>query len=158
MKVLKPFLPAGVIFLLFIVSCGNPGTVADTYQEIKGRTWSYTGRIKVPVMIEDPGKEYTLYVNLRHTADYRYSNIFLKIHRTGPDGKRVSERREFKLALPDGEWLGSGSGNLYTYRLPYRENYRFPAKGTYVFEIEQNMRDNPLKEVSDAGLRVETEQ
>jgi len=24
-----------------------------------------------------------------------------------------------------------------------------------VFELEQNMRDNPLKEVSDIGLRVE---
>jgi len=34
-------------------------------------------------------------------------------------------------------------------------NYKFPAKGVYHFEIEQNMRDNPLREVNDVGLRVE---
>ena len=158
MKVHKAIRLAAAILLPLIVSCGNRGAVVDTNQEIKGRTWSYTGRIRVPVTIEDPGKEYSVYVNLRHTAAYKYSNIFLKIHRTGPDGKRVTERQEFKLALPDGEWLGSGSGNLYSYQLLYKDNYRFPAKGAYVFEIEQNMRDNPLKDVSDAGLRIEVEE
>ena len=36
----------------------------------------------------------------------------------------------------------------------FRTNYKFPAKGVYHFYIEQNMRDNPLREVSDVGLRV----
>jgi gliding motility-associated lipoprotein GldH len=44
---------------------------------------------------------------------------------------------------------------LYSYQLPIYLNYRFPAKGTYIFELEQNMRDNPLKEITDVGLRVE---
>jgi len=40
----------------------------------------------------------------------------------------------------------------------FRANYMFPAKGVYHFSIEQNMRDNPLHEVSDVGLRVEKAQ
>ncbi|MBC7758415.1 MAG: gliding motility lipoprotein GldH, partial [Phormidesmis sp. FL-bin-119] len=62
---------------------------------------------------------------------------------------------EFKLALPDGEWLGSGSGNLYSYQIPLKENFKFTLKGKYVIELEQNMRDNPLDHVSDVGVRVE---
>ncbi|HEY0897296.1 MAG TPA: gliding motility lipoprotein GldH [Sphingobacteriaceae bacterium] len=158
MKALKQIRVAAAFLVPLIVSCGNPGAVVDIHQEVKGHTWSYTGKVRVPVTIEDPAREYAVFINLRHTADYKYSNIFLKIHQVGPDGKRVTERKEFKLAQPDGEWLGSGSGNLYSYRLPFKENYRFPVKGTYVFEIEQNMRDNPLKEVSDVGLRVETKE
>jgi gliding motility-associated lipoprotein GldH len=156
MKVIKPTLLAGLFFLL--ISCDNSNAIVDTNQEIKGRNWSYISRVKVPVQIQDIGTDYSIYINLRHTAEYKYSNIFLLIHQTGPDGKRTTERKEFKLAKPDGEWLGSGSGNLYSYQLLYKENYRFPAKGTYVFELEQNMRDNPLKNISDAGLRVEKEQ
>jgi gliding motility-associated lipoprotein GldH len=34
-------------------------------------------------------------------------------------------------------------------------NFKFPEKGIYTFNIEQNMRDNPLHEVNDVGLRVE---
>jgi gliding motility-associated lipoprotein GldH len=44
---------------------------------------------------------------------------------------------------------------MYSYQINFKENYKFPAKGTYIFELEQNMRDNPLDHVSDAGIRVE---
>ncbi|HEY0899717.1 MAG TPA: gliding motility lipoprotein GldH [Sphingobacteriaceae bacterium] len=156
MKVFKLTLFAGLFFVL--TSCGNSNAIVDTNQEIKGRNWSYISRVKVPVQIENTGVDYSIWINLRHTSEYKYSNIFLLVHQTGPDGKRKTERKEFKLAKPDGEWLGSGSGNLYSYQLLYKENYRFPAKGKYVFELEQNMRDNPLKNISDVGLRVEKEQ
>ena len=129
--------------------------VVDVNKEINNRTWSYIKKISVPVKIEDASKAYNLYMNLRHTADYKYSNIFVLIHQVAPGGKRTTERKEFQLAYPDGEWLGSGSGNLYTYQLQFRGNYTFPSAGTYTFEFEQNMRDNPLREIRDVGLRVE---
>ena len=149
-----------LFFLLFFVlvsfaSCKDTQTIADTNTEIAGRNWSYTEKVQVPVVIENETIPYNLYVNLRHSPNYKYSNIFLLIHITGPDGKKTTERKEFKLALPDGEWLGSGSGNMYSYQLPYKEKYMFPLKGKYVIELEQNMRDNPLHEVSDVGFRVE---
>ena len=148
-----------LLILLFSVfclsSCDNPNTIADTNQVINNRTWSYVNKVRVPVVIEDEKATYNIYVNLRHTGDYKYSNIFLLIRSQNPGGKVVTERKEFKLAHPDGQWLGKGSGNLYSYQLPVTENYRFPQKGKYMFEIEQNMRDNPLKEITDVGLRVE---
>lgn len=149
--------PLILLFLLFttgLSACTDPAIV-DTNEQISNRNWSYIKRVRIPVVIEDPGRKYNLYMNLRHTADYRYSNIFVLIHEWGPGMKRKTERREFQLAYPDGEWLGSGSGNLYSYQLLFRQGYKFPRKGTYFFEFEQNMRDNPLREVSDVGLRVE---
>ena len=138
------------------ISCKNNGTVADTNQAINARNWSYVNKVRVPVKIENEKLLYNVYINLRHTADYKYSNIFLLVHMKGPDGKVLTERKEFKLALPDGQWLGKGSGNLYSYQLPFKQRYKFPRKGNYLFEIEQNMRDNPLKEITDVGLRIET--
>jgi len=131
------------------------GAVIDTSQEINERTWSYIRKITIPVKIEDTAASYDIYMNLRHTASYKYSNIFILSHITGPDRKKVTERKEFQLAYPDGEWLGSGSGNLYSYQLLLKKGYKFPAPGTYTFEFEQNMRDNPLREISDVGLRIE---
>ena len=144
-----------LFFSLLFIACRDSQSVTDENQEIIGRNWSYVNKIRVPVTIEDPSLAYNIYINLRHTADYRYSNVFIRIHMSGPNGKESTERKEFKLAYPDGEWLGKGSDNMYSYQLPYKMNYRFPAKGKYIFELEQNMRDNPLKEITDAGLRVE---
>ena len=147
-----------VLLLLALISCQDTVTVVDTNVELKKRNWSYAEKIKVPVKIESADIPYNLYFNLRHTADYKYSNIFVLIHIIDPNGKKTTERKEFKLALADGEWLGSGSGNKYSLQLQFKSNYKFPKTGTYVFELEQNMRDNPLNYISDAGIRVEKAQ
>ena len=86
---------------------------------------------------------YNLFLNLRVTGDYKYSNIFVLIHQTGPDNKSKVTRYEFKLANAYGEWLGDGSGNLYSYQIMFQSAYHFPVKGIYRFGIEQNMRDKP---------------
>lgn len=140
---------------IWLTSCQDANTVVDTNQTINNRNWSYINKIRVPVTIEDATADYNIYINLRHTGDYKYSNIFLRVHFQGAGGKVITERIEFKLAYPDGQWLGKGSGNMYSYQLPFKGEYKFPGKGKYLFEIEQNMRDNPLKEITDVGLRVE---
>lgn len=145
-----------VAFLSTVLfSCVKNNALTDTHQVISGNHWSYINKVQIPFEIADTAARYNIIINLRHTSDYKYSNIFFLIHIIAPDGKRLTERKEFTLALPDGEWLGKGSGNIYSYQLPYRTGYRFDKKGRYVIVLEQNMRDNPLREVTDAGLRLE---
>jgi gliding motility-associated lipoprotein GldH len=145
------------VFLMTIIlgSCQDQSVIADSNVELDKHNWSYSERVKIPLNIDSADIPYNLYLNLRHTSDYKYSNIFLLIHITGPNGKKSTERKEFRLALPDGQWLGDGSGNLYSYQILFSEDYKFPMKGKYVIELEQNMRDNPLEYITDAGIRVE---
>ena len=160
-----------VLLATVLASCQDQSLIVDTNIELDKHNWSYTEKVRIPLSIESADIPFNLYLNLRHTSDYKYSNIFLLIHITGPDGKKITERREFKLAQPDGEWLGSGSGNLYSYQIIFKEDYKFsrwitikgsrivvtkfPLKGKYMIELEQNMRDNPLDHITDAGIRVE---
>lgn len=145
-----------LICVAFFAGCKD-NSIIDVNKDISSRNWSYNKKVSIPVKIDDVSKSYSIYMNFRHTADYKYSNVFVLVHEIAPGGKRTDERKEFQLAYPDGEWLGSGSGNLYTSQLLYKEKYKFPSPGTYIFEFEQNMRDNPLREVSDVGLRIEVE-
>lgn len=147
---------AGILcfFLLVFLSACTDTALTDTNVSLPNRNWSYENKVRIPVTVSDPSKRYAIYLNLRQTADYPYSNIFIRLHCSGPGMKRLTERLEFPLAQPDGQWLGSGSGSLISNQIPVKTGFRFPAKGSFVFEIEQNMRDNPLREVSDVGLRV----
>lgn len=144
--------------IMLLGSCTDPKAVMDTNTAITDHNWSYVNRVKFDCKIDDEKAAYNLYLNLRVTDNYKYSNLFLLIYQTSPGSKVKVNRYEVKLANRDGEWLGRGSGNLYSYQVPFRTNIKFPVKGNYHFEIEQNMRDNPLHEVSDVGLRVEKTQ
>lgn len=144
-----------LLFVSLVFSGCIDNSIIDVNKEIPNTNWSYIKKVSIPVEINDISKPYKLYMNLRHTANYRYSNIFVLIHTIGPDRKRKTERKEFQLAYPDGEWLGSGSANIYSYQLLFGENIIFSAPGKYLFEFEQNMRDNPLREIRDVGLRIE---
>ena len=141
--------------LLSFSGCADKGAVIDQNIEITGHNWTYLNKVKFTFKIDDEKIPYNLYMNLRVTADYKYSNLFVLITQKGPDKKPEIKRYELKLASKDGEWLGEGSGNLYSYQLPFRTDYKFAVKGLYTVYIEQNMRNNPLHEVSDVGLRVE---
>lgn len=135
--------------------CKDNNALIDENVEIANHNWTYINRAKFTFKIDDEKSAYNLYLNLRVTGDYKYSNIFVLVTQNGPGIKNAQKRVEIPLATKEGEWLGKGSGNLYSYQYPFLVNHMFPAKGTYTFIIEQNMRDNPLREVSDVGLRVE---
>ncbi|WP_158825774.1 gliding motility lipoprotein GldH [Mucilaginibacter lacusdianchii] len=146
-----------VLFItgLAIAGCTDSKAVMDNNTEIASQNWSYGKKVVYDVVIDNPDVAYNLYFNTRVTASYRYANMFVIIYQNGPQLPKKGIRYEFKLASPTGEWLGKGSGSMYSYQVPFQKGVRFPAKGTYHFEIEQNMRDNPLKAVNDVGLRVE---
>src|SRR5699024_9528138 len=89
-----------IIFTLIFASCAD-NAIIDVNKEIDSRNWSYIKKVSIPVKIEDVGKAYNLYMNLRHTANYKYSNIFVLIKQINPGGKKATERKEFQLAYPD---------------------------------------------------------
>ncbi|MBS7565603.1 gliding motility lipoprotein GldH [Mucilaginibacter sp. Bleaf8] len=155
MSLRRKLLSTLFIAAMAAAGCGDTKAVMDNNTEIPNQNWSYGKKITYDVAIDDPNIAYNLCFNVRVTASYRYSNMFVIIQESGGPLKKKGTRYEFKLASPTGEWLGKGSGSMYSYQMPFKTQYRFPAKGTYHFEIEQNMRDNPLKAVNDVGLRIE---
>ena len=145
---------AGLLTLTAISGCYDQNALYDQNTEIVNRNWSYANKLKYDVEIKDSSVPYNLFLNIRVTGDYKYANMFVLVSERGPTGKPGTLRYEFKLANPDGEWTGKGTGNIYSYQTLFKPSYKFPSRGIYHFEVEQNMRDNPLHEVSDIGIRV----
>lgn len=149
----KVWLLPVVLTVVLLQGC-NTNAIVDSNVAMPSRNWNYANKVKVSLNITDNSKPYTIRFKLRHAANYAYSNIFILLHIKGAGQKMQTKRYEYRLAQPDGQWNGSGSGNLFTYSLPLFANYHFPSPGNYEIEIEQNMRDNPLKGISDAGITV----
>jgi gliding motility-associated lipoprotein GldH len=148
-----------LVIALMLINLGfwsgcKTDNIADVNVSMPKHRWSYINKIITVVDIKDHTKTYDLFFRLRHTAAYRYSNIYILFQLKEPGKTRITRRYEYKLASADGKWLGAGSGDLYTYTLPLLTNHKFPEPGKYTMVIEQSMLDNPLHHISDAGLML----
>ncbi|MCX6187597.1 MAG: gliding motility lipoprotein GldH [Bacteroidetes bacterium] len=144
------------LFLIgFFLSSCDKQRIVDENKTIEGDAWYYKNPLPFDVIINDTNKYYNMYVNLRLDADYKYSNIFLMLHKTDANKNKSKERIEFTLADETGQWLGNGLGDVYDYQLPTYEKIKFNKTGNYHYELEQNMRDDTLMHIKAAGIRIE---
>lgn len=105
---------------------------------------------------------YNLFLNLRNTNDYPFNNIFLIVSMEFPHGKSVVDTLEYRMAYPDGSWMGQGIGNIKDNKLWYKENVRFFEDGIYIVKVAHAMRNNGevegvknLHGIVDVGFTVE---
>ncbi len=143
-----------ICIVVMLPACKD-NSINDTFVPINNQHWTYAQPIKTAFEVQDITKKYQVSINLRHTNEYKYANIWFRLIKIDPDKKKTVERLQFILANNDGAWLGTSSGGLFTYQLPCEESFTFTKPGIYHYIIEQNMRDNPLVGITDVGLRIE---
>jgi len=155
LKLFAPFL-----VMLLVVSC-DYNTVVSESKSLPGE-WNKNETIEFTLPQLDSLKTYNLFVNLRNTNDYRFNNIFLIVSMDFPHGKTITDTLEYKMANPDGSWLGTGIGNIKENKLWYKENVSFLESGNYKIRINHAVRNNgavegvtTLKGITDVGYSVE---
>lgn len=127
---------------------------------IPGGQWSSAFKPEFSFEIADTAGKHDVFIDVRHTGDYAYSDLYLFVDLTGPGGRTMRDTVECILADPTGRWLGRGTGFVFANRtrhakVLYRLGNRFPASGRYTIRLEQAMRDDPLPAVIDVGVSIE---
>ena len=115
---------------------------------------------KFQTEITDTVSDMNLIVNIRHSAHYPFSNLWVFVNTTNPEGTQRTDTLECVLAAKNGKWLGSGLGDIWDIQIPLKTQ-AFSSSGDYTFEIEQAMRYGDkgrieqLPEVMNVGFRIE---
>ncbi len=153
---MKTILNNLLVFILILVftSC-DESRVYDTNFSFKNETWHKDTFLMFEVNILDTVQIYNMYVNNRITGKYAYENMYLFVTTKLPNDLIVRDTLECILAEPNGLWLGKGFGGVWSNKIPYKKHFKFPYKGKYIFQLEQAMREDELKYVLDAGIRIE---
>lgn len=143
------------LLIITLNSCGDKNVIFDESVIIPNASWDNKELPYFDVNIDDTLSSYSFYFNIRHLENYKYSNFYMFLHTTFPNGNQTHDTIECILAYPDGRWVGDGSGSMRTSKILLNNNLRFPLSGTYHFEIEQAMREPILEGVTDVGIRFE---
>lgn len=147
-----------VTICLFIASCST----IDLYEKsvaIPGHAWKSSFKPSFTFIIKDTSSPYNLFIVLRHTDKYNFNNIYINLHvlRPGMD-TMMAEKYDLTLATNETGWLGSGMDDIYEHRIsltPDNQPVYFKKPGNYTFTLEHIMREDPLDNVLDAGVRIE---
>ena len=155
MRTGKNILVFSFCFLVFtLASCDGSVYYAD-YADVNEDGWLPADSACFDVEVKDTGLIFNFLVEVRNNVSYPYSNTFLFINTTFPDGSMARDTMEYPLADPSGQWLGKRSGRYVDTRYFFRRNARFPMPGNYHFAITNGMRDSAISGIKDIGLRVE---
>ena len=149
-----------LIFSFLVVSCDS-NQVFDIYKSVPNK-WHKDSVISFKINPPDSVKPYNLFINLRNTNDYKYNNLFLIVQMIFPHGKTIKDTLEYKMAAPNGEFLGVGFTDVKENKLWYKEQVVFKETGGYKVNIHHAMRENgkingvvELEGVTDIGFRIE---
>jgi len=149
----------------FFCSCDS-NRVFDEYKSVPNQ-WQKDSIISFNVIPPDSINNYNLFVNLRNTNKYKYSNLFLIVEMDYPNGKIIKDTLEYKMADPSGKLLGTGFTDVKENKLWYKgheEPFVFNETGEYKIKIQHAMRQNGqvngienLEGITDIGFRIEKE-
>lgn len=145
-----------IFILLYIViaaSC-QPIEVFEKTTFFPKHEWSSKEKPAFTFEVTDTTSLYNIMLVLRHTDAYRYNNIWIKLDMKGPQDT-ATFRREFKLATSSQGWLGSGMDDIFEHRIPFNDKPAPLKAGTYTFTLMQDMREDPLDQILNVGIRVQ---
>lgn len=142
---------------ILLTSCQGD-VVYERYMEIEAARWEYVKPITFDVEVKELGQKMDLYVNLRHTNDYPYANLWLKLFYYPPEGDPsppTQQRLELKLAKANGKWIGSGLGTTISHEIKIKSDLVFNRTGVHSFTIQHDMREQVVPAIDHVGLRLE---
>jgi gliding motility-associated lipoprotein GldH len=149
-----------VILILLFVSCDSRTILGDT-ESLPG-VWNKDTEVIFDLPQMDSLKKYNVFLHVRNSNEYKYNNLFLIVSMKFPHGKTIIDTLEYRMANPDGTWLGEGIGSIKENKLWYKEKVSFFEEGTYTITIAQAVRNNGdvdgvsnLEGITDVGFSVE---
>jgi gliding motility-associated lipoprotein GldH len=148
------------LIVALLISCDSK-RVFDTYKSVPNQ-WHKDSVISFKLQVPDSTKAYDLFVNVRNTNAYKYNNLYLIVEMKFPHGKTIKDTLQYRMALPNGELLGTGMTGVKENKLWYKEGVVFNETGMYQILIKHAMRENGkvngvvnLEGITDIGFRIE---
>ncbi len=149
-------------FLLFVSiglgfsACTWTTGVFEKNLRFNDHEWPAAVKPDIAFDISDTVSLYNIYIVIRHTDAYHFNNIYLRATVKEPgDSQGRTGDYDLQLATNGKGWIGTAMDDIYDARLLIQPKTRFRKAGSYHITLEQLMREDPLKYVLSAGLRVE---
>ena len=144
--------------LVFLVNACDKAVFYNETVHLKNDDWKATDTLFYSFYSKDTLTSYNFYFEVRNTTDYDLQNLYLFITAYYPGNSYSRDTAECILAAPDGKWYGKGMGKHKDNRFLFRKGVRFRKPGNYTVAVNQAMRKETLKGISDIGILIKKQE
>ena len=137
---------ASFLFFTLLLSCGE-GYFFKEKIAFSEKGWTYQEKLNFSFEVKDTSQLHNIFLEIEHKETFPTQNIYVNLY-TGMKGE-VYKKNEIslelfnKLGLPKGKCKNEICKTL----IPIQTSTFFDKAGTYAFEIEQNNRSNPIRDI-----------
>ncbi|MFT5102465.1 MAG: gliding motility-associated lipoprotein GldH [Candidatus Latescibacterota bacterium] len=151
-----------IILLSIILGSCDSNVIWSESKSISNGFWSKDTVINFSLPEVDSTAVYNVFLTVRNTNNFKFNNLYVIVAMEHPFGKKVTDTIEYRLANPDGTWLGTGMGSVKENKLWFKEGFHFKESGNYNISITHAMRNNGeadgvsnLEGITDVGFSIE---
>ena len=145
---------SGFLFILLLFGCSK-NYLYEQELSITNEAWADADSLNFDFSIPDTTKIYNILLDVQHSPEYGFQNMYVEIFTAFPSGARIREMVSLELANRAGAWYGDCGSNACNLEIPIQENAFFNQSGNYTITVKQFMRKNPLEGVQKIGLKIE---
>ena len=145
-------IPAFIMVVL--MGCNSFNSFENT-RAFPQHNWPSAEKINTRFTVTDTSAFYNIFVVIRHTGAFHFNNLWVNLSTKAPGDSLVSQQLNLHLADNSQGWLGTYFDDIIEHRIqinPYPEKLK---AGDYIFTLQQIMREDPLQEMMNAGIRIE---
>lgn len=139
---------------LLLSSCSQ-STIFEKQYVLQDGIWTYDEVLNFSFEITDTSKLYDVFLELEHSTNYEFENLYINIITSYPDSKQDTQMVSLELANAIGMWLGDCGKHTCELNIPIQQKVFFIQEGAYSISLEQYMRKEALQNVNELGLKIE---
>ena len=139
-------------FILFYACAETP--FFESKIDIPDAVWSYNYKPSFTVPVTDTTQKQDLFLELKHSPEFGYQNLYLKINTQFPNGEIKEEQLSIDLANNMGDWIGKCNGANCQINIYLLENFKFSEPGDYKFSFEQYSRSDKLEGIQSLNFKI----
>ncbi|MEM0993225.1 MAG: gliding motility lipoprotein GldH [Bacteroidota bacterium] len=146
-----------IVFCGLLWSClaCQPNYLYQEEKIIANSIWTYDDAVSFTFQIDDTEAQYNLYLDIRHSTQFPFQNLYTMIQTTYPSGRTVDSRISIDMANKLGEWYGKCSQEDCLLRVNLQQGAFFKEAGAHQITFEQYTRKDSLAGVNVLGFAVE---
>lgn len=137
---------------MIILAC-NTSPIYELGFTFENQQWSNEDIKSFSFTAPDTVSQFDLILDLEHSVDYRYENLYVELETIFPDKEAVTDQISIPLINKDGEWVGRGN-TVKHLRVYLQQALRFKQAGDHTIHIRQYSREQSLTGLHTISLAI----
>ena len=142
-----------ILIASFFAACNSSNIYKESYS-FENYQWQKSNPATFKVSTHQVNIPYSIELGIRYIHGFQYTDLGMELQYTSPSGVSDSKTIIFKVRSENGEYEGSGMGDIWDLSLIADEGFIFEEKGTYTFKVVHIMENDIVGFIDEVNFKI----